>query len=347
MFDTCLFCGTNLGANEVLEAVPVGRWIAFDPAKGRLWVVCPRCGRWNLSPLESRWEGVEACERAFRGTPTRYSTDNIGLARVPGGVDLVRVGAPERPEFAAWRYGDLLLRRRRKHRVRLAASGAVLGVTNSLMAGLPAIAYAGLGLATGVAVIGCEMVAARYRLVAPIGITTASGGTLVVQRMFAGSCRIQRTPGGDSWVLHVPAGRGPAGLRYEELSGEAAVRALALLLPHTNPAGAKARHVQEAVSELQRVGSPGAYFAAAEVAARARGWRYGVLQQWPSTLRLAMEMAAHEEVERERIASELAHLERAWREAELIAAAADRLALPAPPESGGAGQLRRANTPAR
>ena len=115
----------------------------------------------------------------------------------------------------------------------------------------------------------------------------------------------------------------------------------------TNPAGAKARHVQEAVSELQRVGSPGAYFAAAEVAARARGWRYGVLQQWPSTLRLAMEMAAHEEVERERIASELAHLERAWREAELIAAVADRLALPAPPESGGAGQLRRANTPAR
>ena len=52
MHATCLFCDAPFGANEALETLPVGRRIAFDPAKGRLWVVCRRCERWNLTPLE-------------------------------------------------------------------------------------------------------------------------------------------------------------------------------------------------------------------------------------------------------------------------------------------------------
>src|ERR671932_2016530 len=121
MYSTCLFCHASLGANEVIEHFPVGRRLAFDAAKGRLWVVCARCARWNLTPIEERWEAVEDCERRFRETRLRVSTRNIGLARLREGLELVRVGEPLRPEFAAWRYGDQLVRRRRRA---LMATGA-------------------------------------------------------------------------------------------------------------------------------------------------------------------------------------------------------------------------------
>ncbi|MCU0626877.1 MAG: hypothetical protein MUF21_10410 [Gemmatimonadaceae bacterium] len=104
MYRHCIHCHADLGDNEVIERLPIGRRIAFDGARGRLWVVCMRCARWNLVPFESRWEALEACERAFRDTPLRRSTDNIGLARLREGLELVRIGAPIRPEFAAWRY---------------------------------------------------------------------------------------------------------------------------------------------------------------------------------------------------------------------------------------------------
>src|SRR6476661_6657816 len=104
MYSRCMFCNLPLGANEVLEIFPVGRRLAFDSAKGRLWVVCRFCERWNLSPLDERWEAIEACERLFHDTRLRVSTDNIGLARLHEGLELVRIGAPQRPEFAAWRY---------------------------------------------------------------------------------------------------------------------------------------------------------------------------------------------------------------------------------------------------
>jgi uncharacterized protein with PIN domain len=55
VFTTCLFCHAALGANRELEAFQVGRRLAFDPERGRLWVVCSHCARWNLTPLEIRW----------------------------------------------------------------------------------------------------------------------------------------------------------------------------------------------------------------------------------------------------------------------------------------------------
>ena len=51
MYATCLFCHAPLGANEEIEHFPVGRRLAFDSVKGRLWVVCRKGERWNLSPL--------------------------------------------------------------------------------------------------------------------------------------------------------------------------------------------------------------------------------------------------------------------------------------------------------
>src|SRR6185437_7955451 len=89
---------------------PVGRRLAYDPRKGRLWVVCTRCGRWNLTPLEERWEAIDDAERLFRGTRLRMSTDNIGLACLRGSFELVRIGPALLPEIASWRYGARLAR---------------------------------------------------------------------------------------------------------------------------------------------------------------------------------------------------------------------------------------------
>ena len=105
MYSTCLFCNSSLGANDRIAAFPIGQRLAFDPARGRLWVICTRCGRWNLSPLEERWEAIDECERLFRGTRLRYSTDNIGLARIGERLELVRIGPALLPEIASWRYG--------------------------------------------------------------------------------------------------------------------------------------------------------------------------------------------------------------------------------------------------
>src|SRR5437763_1302753 len=82
MYSTCIFCHASLGTNEAVEHFPIGRRIAFDAARGRLWAVCRKCERWNLSPLDERWEAIEECERLFRDSRLRVSTDNIGLARL-------------------------------------------------------------------------------------------------------------------------------------------------------------------------------------------------------------------------------------------------------------------------
>ena len=138
MFKTCMFCNRPLGANQVIEHFPVGRRLAFDAQRGRLWVVCRRCERWNLSPLEERWEAVEMCEQLFRDTRVRVSTDNVGLAKHPEGLELVRIGRPMRPEFAAWRYGDQFGRRRKRALLYTMAGTVVFGgiVVGGSLAGM-------------------------------------------------------------------------------------------------------------------------------------------------------------------------------------------------------------------
>src|SRR5262245_57174657 len=114
MLSHCIFCNADLRSNEVVEHFPVGRRLAFDAAQGRLWVVCRSCARWNLSPIEERWEAIEECERLYSKTPTRFATENIGLARVSEGTELLRIGKPQRPEFAAWRYTSRVVQRYRR-----------------------------------------------------------------------------------------------------------------------------------------------------------------------------------------------------------------------------------------
>src|SRR5499427_1747956 len=101
MYSTCLHCHTPLGRNDAVEHFPIGRRLAFDGAKGRLWVVCQHCARWNLTPIEERWEAVEESERVFRAQRLRAQTDNIGLVRLrrAAGTDRSRNAPRKRGAF--------------------------------------------------------------------------------------------------------------------------------------------------------------------------------------------------------------------------------------------------------
>jgi hypothetical protein len=133
MYNSCTFCYAALGRNEVLETFSVGRRLAFDPRKACLWAVCPSCARWNLAPIEERWEVVDECERRFRRTSLRYSSGNVGLAWLGSGLELVRVGPALRPEFAAWRYGKVLARPRpASRRILDRIAGSFVGLSRKL-----------------------------------------------------------------------------------------------------------------------------------------------------------------------------------------------------------------------
>jgi len=316
MYSTCIFCHAALEANDSIEHFPIGRRLAFDSARGRLWVVCRRCRQWNLTPTEERWEAIEECERFYRDTRLRVSTDQIGLARLASGLELVRIGKPERPEFAAWRYGDQLGRRRRSAMLK---AGVGLGALGALVAGG---AVAGVGIGAFGWIIGQvgerivkgspDRIVARLPVV-HVGNVTVRGKHLAHLQLVR-SRELQ-------WQLGVPHQK-----RIVTLEGDAAVQALGKLLPQLNRFGGSRDRVKEAVALIERAADPMRFF---DVAARqAMNHDKPKISALPEASRLALEMAAHEDSERRALEGELALLEQAWKEAEEVAAIADNLILP-------------------
>src|SRR6185369_4046472 len=90
---------------------------------------------------DERWETIEQAEQRYAETRRRVATEEIGLARLSDGTELVRIGEPLRPEFAAWRYGDQFGRRRRRQLLLVGGGIAALGAVVS--AGV--VAGVGLG----------------------------------------------------------------------------------------------------------------------------------------------------------------------------------------------------------
>lgn len=318
MYTTCMFCQKDLGKNQVVEAFPVGRRLAFDAERGRLWVVCRKCERWNLTPLEERWEAVEALEGLYRETRIRSQTSNIGLARHLEGLEMVRVGEPLREEFAAWRYGDQFGRRRRN---------AIL-LTTGVVAGLGVAAVA--GIATGVVSASLLGQSGNFVNLFVNGKTVASvkdhdGKVLKLKRPDLGGVRLFATDDDQGWGIRVKKGK-----REPEYTGEEARRVAARLLPRINAGGGRRSTVQDAVTRIEEAGHPEEFLR--EVTAwRKQGFMgdpTGVVQKLPKPTRLALEMALHEESERRALEGELWRLEQAWKEAEEIAGIADGLLVP-------------------
>ena len=310
MYRTCLFCNRPLGANESFETFPVGKRLAFDAAQGRLWVVCRACERWNLSPLDERWEAIEEMERRFRDTRLRVSTGEIGLARLREGTELVRIGSPLRPEMAAWRYGDQFGRRRMRAITRVGAGFGAAGLV--VMGGT---AWLGLGFFYLFGQAALER-ALKGNPEAVVARLETDDGTREVRRRNLE--HVALTPSSDGrWRLLV----GPRSelLRFE---GADAVRASARILPAMNRFGGRRRHVRDAVGLLEEAGGPERCFLAISRMGESRSFR---LHHLTAPVRLALEMAAHEETERAAMEGDLRALEHQWREAEELAAIADGL----------------------
>ena len=357
MYRACSHCCQDLGQNEVIEPFPIGRRLAFDSAKGRLWVVCPHCGRWNLTPLEERWEAVEECERRFRGLRQRAQTSNIGLARLPEGLELVRIGKPLLPEFAAWRYGREFGRRRTRQILGATGVGLALG-------GIAAVgAYAGV------------LIFVPHVLGLLIGHAQSTFKPALSVDLPRGPGRSWQVWTEDAMVLPDPERGFRLSMRHHfghaELTGDEARRWLSYLLARVNRAGGSDGLVADAVKQIEST-TPDSFIAKlAEDSARlseeytkrrhalgaarkeespwynpdvptgfdwlsdlfgeedeSRPINRAGLYRLPAAQRLALEMALHDSTEQRAIDGELAALETAWREAEEIAGIADELLLP-------------------
>ena len=322
MYSTCIFCHSSLGANEAIEHFPVGRRLVFDASRGRLWVVCRTCERWNLTPIEERWDAIEECERLFRGTRLRVSTDNIGLARIREGLELVRIGAPLRPEMAAWRYGDQFGHRRRKH---MLYTGAGIAVSAGLVAlgpatGVIAGSLWGLWNVASVANAAYQQKRVRANLILP-------GSTVPVPIRLKELNRVRIVGTNEAWALRLPLQDGQTTL----IDGDAALYAAGKVLPAINVQGAKRGEVDSAVQLIGEALDPSSLFAryAAGIDDRSRrrspsGVESGrLIMNLSKEVRLALEMATHEASERRALEGELALLETEWKQAEEIAAIAD------------------------
>jgi hypothetical protein len=313
VYSACLYCHGALGTNDVIEAFPVGACLGFDGELGRLWAICPECRRWNLSPIEERWEAVEQCERTFRETRQRVFTRNIGLARTHSGLTLVRIGNAMRPELAAWRYGRELWRRRLK-------SGFATGVG---LAGAAGVASGGIGIPLGVLALGgayatgsMAMVDIPIRIVAHVAFGSR---VLSIRRHDVGRLRVLRIERGGGYSLLVRHTGGTDCLHDAE-----AGRALATIMPAINRFGADREVLTRALELIEGSPSLGEFVGAMYGRANRRRSVVGL----PSEETLALEMALHEESERRALAGELEALRAEWLVAEEIAAIADSLLTP-------------------
>jgi hypothetical protein len=329
-----MFCNRPLGENQVVEHFPVGRRLAFDSGKGRLWVVCQKCERWNLSPIEERWEAIEECERSYHGTRTRVSTDNVGLARHREGLELVRIGAPLRPEFAAWRYGDQFGRRRKKAIIMGVGAGAILGTV--AIAGVATGAISGVFLGQ----FGNFFNIYRNGRVL-VKVQEEDGKVLKLKQPDLDKAKIISAGEGSDWIIELKKGK--VERRWE---GEEGLNMANRIIPAINRSGARKATVQDAVREIEEAGHPMEYLRMASLEGRGSdgnlwtrsegdgSWKpikekhMGVIQRLPGHSRLALEMALHEEQERRALEGELRTLEAAWKNAEEIAAISDNLLLP-------------------
>src|SRR5947208_15228700 len=105
MYTTCAFCNAKLDGDGGPSGLGVGRRIAFDALRGRLWVICPKCARWNLTPLDDRLERIETGARAAREAKLLAATEQLALLRWQV-YHPARGGKPPRSELAPCRAGE-------------------------------------------------------------------------------------------------------------------------------------------------------------------------------------------------------------------------------------------------
>jgi hypothetical protein len=263
MYSHCIFCSADLQRNDSIEEFPVGRGLAFDSDRGRLWAVCRACGRWNLAPIEERWEATETAEKLFRESRLRVHSENIGLAKLRDGTRLIRVGRALPGELAAWRYGDQLVRRRRQYLWgSAAATGAVLVVVGGM--------WAAGTIAVASSLINVGNMAWQHRqgrrLVHHLDARESpTGEELWLRRSQLHGARVRTDEAGEVALVLPEAIVPEPGRRSDPeawklvLRGKQAESVLARAMVVANSKGARGSDVGRAVDLLARAGSPAEY----------------------------------------------------------------------------------------
>jgi hypothetical protein len=144
--------------------------------------------------------------------------------------------------------------------------------------------------------------------------------------------------GAGDWQLKIPyrISKPSAALRMGEamLAGASAHRALATILPHLNRQGGSGKQIRQATEVIGESGSLDGLLRMASINDEARRTHFKIKEgesnvgALPARIRLALEMALHEDDELRAMEGELRELEQRWRDAEEIAAIADDLTLP-------------------
>jgi len=307
MFRSCGFCNAAFDGDGGPSGLGVGRRLAFDEWKGRLWVVCPRCSRWNLTPFDDRLERIEAVARAAGQGRIAASTDQVALVRWER-YDFVRVGKPPRVELATWRYGERLRHRQRERmKVVVPLTIAAIGM------GIAANVAAGGGF--GVVVwnihrvadwIYLRMVGGRKVPLVESPICERCGSLMQLRARHIQHARVVPDQHADmAVVLSCPRCRGEGA----QLTGNDAIQVLRQGLTYLNLARGGRRKAEDAAREVDGVGGPDQLvrdIARHEITLRSLRPERG----------LALEMAVDER-------AEVQELERQWKEAEEIADIAD------------------------
>ena len=316
MFTRCMFCHTTFGTEGPVEHFPVGGRVAFDPGRGRLWAICDSCRRWNLAPIEERWEALEELERLSRDQGRLLSeTDNIALIRA-GSHELVKVGRAGLTEEAWWRYGREL-RERRSHYKRLKYIEIVAMVAAGFYWGGEALNRISRWYDFG-------STAWRGSLACP------RCGEPLTEISFRSSKRLIVVPDADAAValeIGCPRcrfGENPGRYRLEGLPAQHVLRRV---LAWRHYAGASEGRIREATSVIMQAGS-------AEHLSRAVADGALTIEKLDAkrhrTRSIALEIALNDEVERRLLEAELAELEARWQEEEKLAAIVDGELTPLP-----------------
>ncbi len=308
----------------------MGRRIAFDPARGRLWAICRRCKRWSLAPIEDRWEALDELEKLTRDKARLLSqTDNVSLLRA-GPLEIVRVGQANLTEEAWWRYGRELTNRRKNFKRISAASSVAVGA--AVWGG-----WATGGLGFFASWILWENAprkitdAARWLRFG----STAWRGDEECARCGYNFRNITYRESGGLFLLPGDTGDKPTTLAYRcprcsevrngglHLEGKGGEQVLRRVMAHQHFAGASERRVISATRLIQEAGSPRDL---ARILVK-DGRRLGDLKR---TGAIALEISVNDDAERRLLEMEVAELEAHWRQEEELAEIVDGELTPMP-----------------
>ncbi len=314
MLSRCIYCHVALPVNQTLEHLRLGQRVAFDPDRGRLWAICSSCRRWNLAPIEQRWEALEELERLARDRGRLLSqTDHIALLRVED-LEVVRVGRAKLVEEAWWRYGQELQRRHKRYRL-------VNAVEWAAMIGVMSAGGIGWMFFSGSDPINDLIRWRKFGSTAWRGARNCTRcGRPLEELSFKRAKHLIIAPGDAELTLELRCKRcgfrkTDAGFAFEGVEAE---RMLRRVLAYHNFKGAAERDVKAAVHAIDEIGSP------QSLIQKLSRQRYEVGQGGKMRqTAIALEIAVNDEAERQLLELELAELEARWREEEELAAIVD------------------------